>query len=430
MVYGKLRAFTFGKLDRHLLAVIAGVFLLAIFYGAAPAANPTLTVADGNPRFSSDEISPGQYTAANFGVTPYAGTADPEGKPPKITGESFTVTVDSQTSIGMIAVSVAGATVNVTASTSNTESFDITGTIPTAVFTVSVVVQAAQDASDGNHPVTLSATAITTTNGNGSGNSATEDFEVEALAVDISGPPYVIMDNNQVDINDFPPYGEPPTEQYTARATGGSGKYTWSWSESSNIHNEGYSTDNPITVIGKGPEGAGWVTCVATDGNTGASQIGRRNPFVQDEYVVNETSGPTQVPEGKYIGVFGGTTNNLKTPVKWTALAGQKFSNTVDDTEGFTASIPVPISDVAEASFGFSSSTTTTDSYSYTFSQTYSVAIPPGGQVTVVGYLYHTDYSGTYQVWGPTGVLQSGDWTYDEPADGVGGLVPVDVVLQ
>jgi hypothetical protein len=340
------------------------------------------------------------------------------------------VAVDSQTTIGAISVSAPGAVVNVGTSTPTSVSFDITGTVPTATFTTSIVVQASQNAATGPHPVTLAGTSIDTSDGSGSGNSATEDFQIEKLAVDISGPPYVIIDNNPADRNDFHPYGLPVTSQYTARATGGSGNYSWNWSVSSNIYNDGYPTDNPITVFGTGPGGPGEITCAATDTTTGSTQNGYRHPTVQDEYVVTETSGPTQVPEGKYIGVFGGSTNNLKTPINWTALAGQTFKSTVGDSVGFTTSIPAPISDIADIDFGFSANKTTTDSYSYTFNQGYSVSIPPGGQVTVVGYVYHTDYAGTYQIWGTSGVLQHGDWTYDEPAVGVGGLVPVDVVLQ
>ena len=109
-------------------------------------------------------------------------------------------------------------------------------TVPTSTFTTSIVVRASQNAATGPHPVTLAGTSIDTSDGSGSGNSATEDFQVEKLAVDISGPPYVIIDNapatSILGIHFPPPHVD---STYTEYATGGSGNYKWNWSVSSNI---------------------------------------------------------------------------------------------------------------------------------------------------------------------------------------------------
>jgi hypothetical protein len=129
------------------------------------AAGASLIVTDGNPQFSADEINPGQYTTAHFEVIPFAGTADPEGNSPTITGESFEVAVDSQTTITGVAVVWKGAVVNVTYSTATTEDFNITGSIPTSTFEVDITVQASQNASTGEHPVTLTGLSIQTSKG-------------------------------------------------------------------------------------------------------------------------------------------------------------------------------------------------------------------------------------------------------------------------
>jgi hypothetical protein len=75
--------------------------------------------------------------------------------------------------------------------------------------------------------VALTGPFIQTSKGEGYVNKDTEDFSVEKLAVDISGPPYVITDNGSRDLAANPPYGYPPDSTYAAYATGGSDKYKW-----------------------------------------------------------------------------------------------------------------------------------------------------------------------------------------------------------
>lgn len=393
--------------------VLAALCLFIALPGQASAKNPTLTIAVGNPEFSADQINPGQSTTANFQVTPFAGTADPEGKTPKINSESFQVTVDNQTTIGAISVSAPGAVVNLETSTPTSVSFDITGTVPTATFTTSIVVQSSQNAATGPHPVTLAGISIDTSDGDGSGNSATEDFQIEKFAVDISGPPYVIIDNNPMDIQlPYYPNGLPPDSTYTARATGGSGNYTWNWSVSSNIlldNGQGgtisHPTDNPISVFGVGPVGPGTITCAATDTVTGSTQNGYRHPDVHDEYVTDWTSEWLEPSDQNppYGGTGAGDWYQSAPKEPYTITVGSSAS--VTWTYGGSVSGPIPIAD-----FGLGAS----------FDASYSTESGSGseGPITCPAQPFATDWQaylvpmveeidGTGYQWGPSGVVNT-----------------------
>jgi hypothetical protein len=229
----------------------------------------------------------------------------------------------------------------------------ICSSIPASTFEVDITVQASQNASIGEHPVTLTGLSIQTSKGDGYGNSDTEDFDVEVLAVDITGPPYVITDNGPgTTYGDPPVYIPPPNvdSTYTAYATGGSGNYTWDWSVSDNIEFEigSYSTSNPIDVFGVGPVGPGTVTCAATDTTTGSTHYGNRHPFVHDEYVKDwnsETDGPAWDNPPSYGANLVGD--------QQAALAGQGTTVTVNagSTTEFSAGISVG-GDISGADLG------------------------------------------------------------------------------
>ena len=317
-----------------------------------------------------------------------------------------------------------GAVVNVTSQTATSEDFDITGSIPTSAFQVDLTVQAGKNVSIGDHPVTLTGISIQTSKGEGYGNTDTEDFDVEKLAVDISGPPYVIIDNSTLYDN------SPVDSTYTASVQGAPDplNMAYEWTVSPNINNLSTLSGAPNTlpVDGAGPEGAGNITCVAY--SNGTNQSGSKQVTVQDEYVVTEDPGqPTNIDEGHYIGAFGGSGNpaNAPGPVTWNALVGQTKKGSYSVSAGFTTGISIGVEDIAEAKFGFSTSTTFTGSYSITFNSSFSVSIPPGDSVVVQGWLIYDQYTGTYQIWGTGGMLQHGNWVYTEPDPGVGGLSPI-----
>ncbi|MGC8553836.1 MAG: hypothetical protein ACP5O7_13405, partial [Phycisphaerae bacterium] len=126
-----------------------------------------------------------------------------------------------------------------------------------------VTVDALSDAPTGQHPVILAPESITTDEGSGTGLADTEDFDVEQLAVNVTGPPYVIVDNAPVTVTQLPGGGSvvnyPPNvdSEYNATAIGGSGNYSWTWTPGAGIAHESgwYSTSNPVDVYGVGPTG-------------------------------------------------------------------------------------------------------------------------------------------------------------------------------
>lgn len=251
--------------------------------------------------------------------------------------------------------------------------------------------------------MTLTGISIQTSKGDGYGNSDTEDFEVEKLAVDILGPPYVIIDNGPGTLVGYPPIYVPPPNvdsAYTAYATGGSGNYTWNWSLSDNIQFDGsYSTDNPVDVYGVDPAGPGDISCEATDTTTGSAQYGNRHPFVHDEYDTvwdSETDGPS-----------GGAPALVGPQVQ--ALAGQGASVTVMAGSSVAVEIGGSISgSIPESDFGLDLSVTqTTETNTGASTEINCPANPQltlwnGALVPMVLTLY-----GTGEQWGPNGVVNT-----------------------
>ena len=259
---------------------------MAILPRPAAAMDATLNVADGNPNFTADQINPGQSTTAEFVATPYAGSPNGQGHPaPTIRSESFSVTVDKYTTIGEISGLPEGAVVKHSrpitdpSSGDTTETFSISGKVPSSVFNISIGLTCSKSTPTGtSHPVTLKPVSIATKQAAGTcGRAATESYAVEVLAVDIMGPPYVIIDNapNQG-------HAAAPPSQYTAYVMGGSGHYTWQWKCSHNIHEVSRGTSSPNKFYGHGPVGHGVISCTVTDRVTGATETGYRHPYVQD----------------------------------------------------------------------------------------------------------------------------------------------------
>lgn len=253
----------------------------------------------------------------------------------------------------------------------------------------------------------LTGLSIQTSKGEGYGNKDTEDFEVEKLAVDISGPPYVIIDNGPGTLVGYPNpvYVPPPNvdSTYTAYATGGSGNYTWSWSLSDNIQFDGsYSTDNPVDVYGVAPAGPGDISCEATDTTTGSTQYGNRHPFVHDEYDTiwdNETDGPSGLP----------------TVVGEQAYAPAGSGTIVTVTAGSSVAVEVGGSvsgDIPETDFGLDLSYTQT--FETDSSSSVEVDCPANTQATYwEGCLVPMVFTlyGTGEKWGPNGVVDSDNIT-------------------
>ncbi len=149
----------------------------------------------------------------------------------------------------------------------------------------------------------LAPESITTDEGSGTGQADTEDFDVEQLAVNVAGPPYVIVDNAPVTVTQLPGGGSvvnyPPNvdSEYNATAIGGSGNYSWTWTPGTGIAFESgsYDTSNPVDVYGVGPTGPSSMACSAYDNDSGTSQGGALPVTVQNEYVTvwtSETDGP------------------------------------------------------------------------------------------------------------------------------------------
>lgn len=303
-----------------------------------------------------------------------------------------------------------GAVVNVTSQTATSEDFDITGSIPTSAFQVDLTVQAGKNVSIGDHPVTLTGISIQTSKGEGYGNTDTEDFDVEKLAVDISGPPYVIIDNSTLYDN------SPVDSTYTASVQGAPDplNMAYEWTISPNINNLSTLSGAPNTlpVDGAGPEGAGNITCVAY--SNGTNQSGSKQVTVQDEYVVEETSSnvPGQM-SSPLLAQFGPFNNGGTTAAKVQVSQSKTVSQTV--TVGFTESAGAADGPI-EAKFGLSASTSAT--ISGTISVDTTLTVPPMTSDTLQEFPSTDTDTGTYQIWGISGLLQSGTWVYVQLAPG------------
>ncbi len=137
--------------------------------------------------------------------------------------------------------------------------------------------------TNGFYSVTCKATLNLLDGTSVSSNTASDIFLVAQLDVNISGPPYVIIDNSN-------PWDDSPVlETYTASVQGGADMAyaTYSWTLSSNIINESgdLTPSNGVDVEGANPEGPGDITCNFTDG-AGDQQTSVKSVTVQDEYVV------------------------------------------------------------------------------------------------------------------------------------------------
>lgn len=366
-------------------------------------ADATATVTNGNPQFSLDQINPGQSTTANFTVASDAGTAPGEGQPaPSITSEAFVANVDSQTTITGIGA-WPGATVTVETKSATSWAFEVTGSFPAENAPVTVTVQAAANASNGAHPVSLGVSYVDTTAGEGAGNQDTENFDVEKLAVDIGGPPYVIIDNS-------PPLGAEPQSVYTVTVTGGVGPSYPVWAVSSNIAIASIHDNQPtLAVFGNGPEGPGAITCNATNSATHSSGVGYRHPYVQDEYVnvVNEA----KIQQNGTAQMVGPIVDCTIAGQVMTVAEGTSYTTTV--TEGLSIGGSTALDDFVSANIGASFSLSQGWSYTITAGITTPMVVGMDYQLQETPVM--ETLTGTGQAWGPEGVVQTAAWTDPQP---------------
>ena len=238
----------------------------------------------------------------------------------------------------------------------------------------------------------------------------TEDFSLKKLAVDISGAPYVIIDNSTL-------YDNSPVDSTDTASVQGVPdplNMAYEWTISPNINNLSTLSGAPNTlpVDGAGPEGAGNITCVAY--SNGTNQSGSKQVTVQDEYVVEETSSnvPGQM-SSPLLAQFGPFNNGGTTAAKVQVSQSKTVSQTV--TVGFTESAGAADGPI-EAKFGLSASTSAT--ISGTISVDTTLTVPPMTSDTLQEFPSTDTDTGTYQIWGISGLLQSGTWVYVQLAPG------------
>ncbi len=283
-------------------------------------------------------------------------------------------------------------------------------------------VTALNSAATGLHRVLLAPVAISTTEGDGSGQGDTEDFDVEKLAVNVQGPPYVIVDNAPTTVTQLPNGGSvvnyPPNvdSEYNAIAIGGSGNYSWAWTPGAGISYESgwYSTSNPVDVYGIGPTGPSSMACSAYDEGSGTSQGGSLPVTVQDEYVTkwtSETDGPAQ-PDYQYT-LVGPQTSGAANQVPPGSPITVSVTQSVGVDVGVTLSGDIPGTD-----FGLDIGT----SVSTEVGAGGSVNVPLPAEPAVanwdgclVGMVYTVD--GTGFEYGPEGVVSTDTLTEVKKAD-------------
>ncbi len=262
------------------IALLTGLFIMVFLPGTASATGGSLTVSPGWPHFSIREVNPGGGTTAYFWPTPYVGSPGRGGKPATaLTGESFSVEVDKYTTIGAISTNVTGCVPKVTGTAPDSsggtiERFELTQVLPTSQFVLSIALTSSAAAPPGPHPVTLAPTSITVKD-NGTMESGAvhspveEDYYVESLATNVTGDPFVIIPGKA----ELSTKSGPVVSMYHAYATGGSGSYSWTWSEGPGIQLDsqyGSYTNHmePIGVYGSAA-GPSEMTCIAHDNVSG-----------------------------------------------------------------------------------------------------------------------------------------------------------------
>lgn len=373
------------SLCKFQLLLITVLVLLVVATVTAPArAGSNISVVSNPVQGNPYEVNEYQDSTLTYNLT-YSVGPNSEGVTPSVNSITVTFTVNN------------GGTIKESGSSTWTE------TLTQNLYSPMGLSCEASGPSDGFYSVTCKATLNLSDGTSFSSNTASDTFLVAQMTVNVSGPPYVIIDNGPGSTYGKPPYYNPPPNvdsTYTVYATGGSGHYTWNWSVSSNIaFDESYPTDNPVNVYGEVPTGPGTISCTATDTNTGSKQTGHRHPDVHDEYVTvwnSETDGPS-----------GGAPALVGPQVQ--ALAGKGATVTVEAGSSVSVEIGGSISGgIPETDFGLDlsvSQTTETDTGAST-----NIDCPPNAQLTLwngaLVPMVLTLY-GTGQQWGPVGIVNT-----------------------
>lgn len=373
-----------------LLAIALALFAIAATTIPARASSSISVTSDpvqGNPY----EVQENQDSTLTYTLT-YSVGANSEGVTPSLNSITLTFSVNN------------GGTIQESGSSTWTETLTQNLTSP-----MNVSCEASGPAN-GNYSVTCEATLNLSDGTTASGGPASDAFLVAQMTVNVSGPPYVIIDNSN-------PYDNSPVDStYTASVQGAPDptNIVYEWTVSSNINDlSGYSgAPDSIEVDGAGPESPGNIVCAAY--SNGTNQSGSKQVTVQDEFVVAETS--SNVPgemSSPLLAQFGPYNNGTQTVVSVQVNQSQQVSQTV--SVGFTASAGAA-DGVIEANFGLSSSTSAT--ISGTISVQTTLTIPPSTSETIQEFPATDTDSGTYQIWGTSGITSSGKWVYVQLAPG------------
>jgi hypothetical protein len=278
--------------------------------------------------------------------------------------------------------------------------------------------------ANGNYSVTCQATLNLSDGTSYSSDTASDTFLVSQMTVNISGPPYVIIDNSD-------PYDNSPvdsTYQASVQGAPAPSSIVYEWTVSGNINNlSGYSgSPDSIQVDGAGPEGPGVITCAAF--SDGSNQSGTKQVTVQDEYVLVKDPG-YKIAYGPYTAASNAVTATSNgQPITFT------ISGSHSQITGVTSSY-----DLGIVLYFLNASASSTSNVSNTTALDSATATGPAPSLVTANTTYwltiapiYNDYTGILQTWGTTGLLKTGPWqnqvlgspAYDEKIASTSGLAP------
>ncbi len=388
---------SFRKFQRLLVTVL---LLLVVATVTAPArAGSSISVVSNPAQGNPYEVQENQDSTLTYNLT-YSVGPNSEGVTPSVNSITVTFTVNN------------GGTIKESGSSTWTETLTQNRYSPMGLSCE------ASGPSDGFYSVTCKATLNLSDGTSFSSNTASDVFLVANMTVNVSGPPYVIIDNSN-------PYDNSPVDStYTASVQGAPdpSAIVYEWTVSSNVNAlTALSGPQPtLSVDGAGPEGGGNITCaVICDGS---NQSGSKQVTVQDEYV-SKMNPPatlvygswTELPPVQIEPASGGV------PLSWTVTGLISATIGVTVSGGFNAGfVAAQVGGTVAATSTLSISATqrvlqhsslpqvaATSTLSISATATLPNPIPNTTYAEWVRTI-RNDLTGTETQWGPSGIVKTG----------------------
>ncbi len=356
-------------------AILLGVAAMAAPARAGSSVNVTSNPVQGSPY----EVQENQDSTLTYKLT-YSIGADAEGNTPSLSSITLTFSANN------------GGTIQESGSSTWTETLTKNLSSP---MTVSCE---AFGPANGNYSVTCEATLNLSDGTTASGGPASDTFLVALMTVNVSGPPYVIIDNSN-------PYDNSPVvSTYTASVPGAPdpSNIVYEWIVSSNINSLRTPSDAPnsLPVDGASPEGGGVITCAAF--SDGSNQPVSKQVTVQNEFVATMDT-PATLVYGTWTELSPTQTEPLGggVPLSWTVTGSVSGTIGVTVTGGFNAGL-------VAAQISGTVATTVTQSISATATVSNPV---PGQEYAEWGRTKRDELTGTETQWGTGGIVKTGQIT-------------------